>query len=538
MGDIDDILGLPSKEPNKKSPLDISIKPSFNDLFEDEIEADKSVVFEKECFDEIKKFKGKSVSNIFLEKYYKAVLQGEGEIAQRLHSSLASFLKAKDSEDKTLYRNRLQPVVWDLIADVSQKIGNAMPVEKRLFLRFALLLPSLINKTQKENISTVIMDNEHGEPVHYFDEWLEMVCMGEVQPLGSDEEPVKANKKKDNTALRAQGDKFQGVLDSRIGLLRTSQKKRSMMEKSIVGFIKKLSNHSPHPSFPSVEMGYTVMQRAELSDLINATKDLQKLDREYSILNQEAKAAESKLLKIREQMNNEPTEFINPAVLKKEVNNLRQIHKMCVGRQGNHFPLLYGSYISSNFNDIATREQILTIMKFVEDIDPGVFKRTHRRETHRIVPHIIIIPCYGDKGVCWEPFEKFNRATSRGRVAVPLYPKNIKLAVITALADLRWEVAKAKAQYYWMEEGITGRYFQWFEERKMRGDVKLKFIEDYILWITKESVGTQKLDKEVRGIFWRNLPFPKELREHLKNRGFVYNELFKRDVNREMSDGY
>ena len=77
--------------------------------------------------------------------------------------------------------------------------------------------------------------------------------------------------------------------------------------------------------------------------------------------------------------------------------------------------------------------------------------------------------------------------TSRGRIAVPLYPKDIKFAVITALADLRWEVAKAKAQYYWMEEGLTGRYFQWFEERKLKGDVKLRFIDDYILWITKRN---------------------------------------------------
>ncbi|OQY37912.1 MAG: hypothetical protein B6229_07195 [Spirochaetaceae bacterium 4572_7] len=177
-------------------------------------------------------------------------------------------------------------------------------------------------------------------------------------------------------------------------------------------------------------------------------------------------------------------------------------------------------------------------MKYIEGIDPGVFRRTHRRVTHRIVPHVIIIPCYGDKGVCWEPFEKFNRATSRGRVAVPLYPKNLKLAVITAMAELRWEVAKAKAQYYWMEEGITGRYFQWFEGAKLRGDVKMRFIDDYILWITKESEGTQKLDKDVRGIFWRNLPFPKKLREHLRNRGFVYSELYKKDSNRELSDGY
>ena len=45
-------------------------------------------------------------------------------------------------------------------------------------------------------------------------------------------------------------------------------------------------------------------------------------------------------------------------------------------------------------------------------------------------------------------------------------------------------------------------------------------------------------DRDVRGVFWRYTPFPEELKEKLKNRGFVYSELAKRDKNRAMSDGY
>ncbi|KKK84181.1 hypothetical protein LCGC14_2785910, partial [marine sediment metagenome] len=150
----------------------------------------------------------------------------------------------------------------------------------------------------------------------------------------------------------------------------------------------------------------------------------------------------------------------------------------------------------------------------------------------------ILHPNYGDAGICWEPFERFNRASSRGRIVIPLYSKDLRIAVVSALADLRWQVAKEKAQHYWMEEGITGKYYQWFSDNKLRGDVRDLFIRDYILWIAKESQGTQKLDKEVRGIFWRNIPFPKAIRDNLKNRGFVYNELYKKDTNITMSDGY
>ena len=140
--------------------------------------------------------------------------------------------------------------------------------------------------------------------------------------------------------------------------------------------------------------------------------------------------------------------------------------------------------------------------------------------------------------ICWEPFSRYNRATSRGRVAIPLYPKNIREAILSAVADLRWQVAKEKAQHYWMEEGITGRYYQWFQDQKLRGDVKDYFIRDYILWHTWESQGTQKLERDVRGIFWRMMPFPQEVKENLKNRGFVYNDLYKKDGNIARSDGY
>ena len=76
------------------------------------------------------------------------------------------------------------------------------------------------------------------------------------------------------------------------------------------------------------------------------------------------------------------------------------------------------------------------------------------------------------------------------------------------------------------------------EGQKMKGDIKEYFIQDYLLWITKESEGTQKLNREVRGIFWRNIPFPQTLKDSLRKRGFVYDDLYKKDKNRAMSDGY
>jgi hypothetical protein len=109
---------------------------------------------------------------------------------------------------------------------------------------------------------------------------------------------------------------------------------------------------------------------------------------------------------------------------------------------------------------------------------------------------------------------------------------------LTAVADLRWQVAKEKASYYWMEEGLTGQYYEWIDQQKLKGDLKSYFIQDYVTWMTKESEGVQRLDKEVRGIFWRNTPFPQELKDSLKTRSLIYADLCKKDMNRAMSDGY
>jgi hypothetical protein len=229
---------------------------------------------------------------------------------------------------------------------------------------------------------------------------------------------------------------------------------------------------------------------------------------------------------------------VDRSVVASEFQSLRQMAKMCVGRQGNHFPILMKQYFRPSLRDIATRENVINIMARIESLDSGLFERTFKGQTNRIVPHVLLLPNYGETGICWEPFERFNKASSRGRVAIPLFPKDLETAVVSALADLRWQVAKEKAQHYWMEEGITGRYYQWFQAQKLRGDVREYFTRDYLLWITKESQATQKLDREVRGLFWRMMPFPQEIKENLKNRGFVYNELYKKDLNIARSDGY
>ncbi|MDH5680987.1 MAG: hypothetical protein OEZ36_05350, partial [Spirochaetota bacterium] len=71
-----------------------------------------------------------------------------------------------------------------------------------------------------------------------------------------------------------------------------------------------------------------------------------------------------------------------------------------------------------------------------------------------------------------------------------------------------------------------------------KGDIRLHFIHDYMLWLNWESQGVQKLHKDVRSLFWRKLPFPQDLKDELKNKGFFYAELYQKDKRREKSVGY
>jgi hypothetical protein len=369
------------------------------------------------------------------------------------------------------------------------------------------------------------------------DEWLDLILEGTINPLATDE--LKPSKLSTRNKTKALLEKAKGSKEANLTLLRTLTARRDGLESELNAQVRQITHHDSLPMISGIRNAYTPAQRQAFNRAGDILRQLNKLDKDISINIEKYKDADAELGKLGDRMQQiGGLSKADKGVMENELDSIRQMAKMCVGRQGNHIPFLLKNFFFPNMDLIGTRENIIRYMDQVEQVDPGVFRRTFRQKTNRIVPHTIIIPCYGDKGVCWEPFERFNRATSRGRIAVPMFPKNLKTAVIYALGDLRWNVSREKAGHYWMEEGLSGHYYQWFSAKKLRGDVRLRFLDDYVLWITKEVEGVQKLDKEVRSIFWRHIPFPQPVKDTLRNRGFVYNELYKKDMNRQMSDGY
>lgn len=469
--------------------------------------------------------------------YYKRVLGNEADSAQRLHNLLSKYLTCQDPKDRSVYRLQLITAYWDFMAGIAQKTATGKAdAAKRFALRFGLVLPTLLAPEQKDMFARIIEDNIYGEPVYYLDEWLHAIGTGRINTSSTDE--AKSSKKDDSSRFQQLLSKADGKLQSAENLVRAKSEERLRAEDELRRKLDAVFLHESLAGFTGVKAPFTDLQKRTLGEISESFRAILGLDKELLSFVRDYENADSDVRVLQQKVEASGGGTMNASGVASEYDTIRQMAKMTCGRQGNHFPILTREYFHSSSREIGIRENVIETFRWVESIDPEAYCRQYKSQLNRIPPFIILIPSYGDFGFCWEPFDRYNRVTSRGRVAIPMYAKNLLVAVLAAIADLRWQVAKEKASYYWMEEGLTGNYYQWFQAQKLKGDVKEYFINDYLLWMLKESEGIQKLDKEVRAVFWRYMPFSQEIKAKLKPRALVYQELCQRDLNRQMSDGY
>jgi len=520
--------------------------PSFESLFGDmsvtgELAAkgEFDVDFSKKSYEPISQYEQEPPNAFFADpQYYQKALAGEGELSQRFHELLKKYLQAIDPKDRGLYRQQVITAYWSMIARMIARAIAPNPVMPKLLLaRYGVALPTMISEEQRVLFSKVIFKKIPKETVYYMDEWLKAVALGQINPSSTDE--VKAAPNDERARYNNLLQKAMGKRDTAEAFLKSKSEERKTLESMLKERIDIITEHSAMPGYLHVSSPYTDGQKKTINELSEVLRKLLAADRELVNSIESFDEAAKDVLSIKDKMGGLAEESkANMQALNQEFDTVRQMLKMCVGRQGNHFPLVAKEYFHLNLREIGTRENVIETLAWIESIDSQAYCRPYKSTLNRIEPYVVLLPCYGDQGVCWEPFDKFNRHSSRSRIAVPMYPKSLRIAVATAVADMRWQAAKEKASYYWMEEGLTGQYYQWFTKQKLRGDVKEYFIQDYIIWLTKESEGIQKLDKEVRGIFWRLMPFQQPIKDKLRDRSFVYQELYQRDVNKSLSDGY
>ena len=528
---------------------DISVAPSpelkKDALFANSLEASgegphgpHEVDLTATSFTKIEKFLNDKPHTVYEDAaYYKKVLSHENESAQRLHNLLSKYLTSRDPKDRGVYRQQIITAYWEFQSGLALRAGSGKcEPPKRYALRYGLLLPSLLTPEQRNFFATIIDENIYGEPVFYIDEWLHDIGIGKINPSSTDE--AKINKKNDSSRFQQLLSKAEGKLQSAENLLRAKSEDRSQAEEDIKQKLNSTFQHDNLAGFSGVKACFTEQQKRTLSDLGENIRKLVLLDKELQGFITDYETAEADVRTLQQKVDATGGGTTNTSGVQAEFETVRQMAKMTCGRQGNHFPILSREYFHLSSREVGIRENVIETLRWIESIDPEAYCRLYKSQLNRIPPFVILIPSYGDYGFCWEPFDRYNRVTSRGRIAIPMYGKNLQIAVLSAVADLRWQVAKEKASYYWMEEGLTGNYYQWFQSQKLKGDVKEYFINDYLLWMLKESDGIQKLNKDVRGVFWRYMPFAKDVKSKLKSRALVYQELCQRDLNRELSDGY
>ncbi len=520
--------------------------PSFEALFGDmgvagdvEAKGEFDVDLSKKAYDPVERFESDPPNAFFDDpQYYQKALAGEGEASQRFHELLKKYLQSTDPKDRGMYRQQVITAYWNMVSRMIPRVVSSNPIiPKQLMVRFGLSLPTMISPEQRAIFSRIIHQKTTTEPVYYLDEWLRSIAMGQINPSSTDE--VSQSRGDERARINTLLQKAMGKRDTAEALLKSKAEERKTLEGMLRDRIDIICEHAGLPGYYQVPAPYTDAQKKTIAELGEILRRMLAADKELVSSAESFEEAGKDVQTIRDKAGalGEDTKA-NLQALSQEFDTARQMLKMCVGRQGNHFPLVTKEYFHLNLREIGTRENVLDALGWLESIDCQAYCRPYKSALNRIEPFVLLLPSYGDQGICWEPFDRYNRHTSRSRLAVPMYPKNLKIALATAVADMRWQAAKEKASYYWMEEGLTGQYYQWFVKQKLKGDVKEFFIQDYITWITKESDGIQKLDKEVRGIFWRLMPFAQPVKDKLRDRSFVYQELYQRDINRTLSDGY
>ncbi len=480
------------------------------------------------------------------DSFMKKVLDDiDSEVVEKLLTLKDKYHKVTDKEDKIIYKERYSSAFWDVYVEIAKKIGPNLSQAKRLFLRYGILdLKYLSAEDQKLVLQQKIDDKDPENSIFYVDEWLMAISQGQIKPSITDESPKKKSKDgQEVDANQAKLERMAGAVDAEKKNYQSLMERRHMLEDGLTSLVSILTNHSQDPMMdaPSV---YTDDQVAKMDEIVETCRNLRTIQKQLVVTrnNLASKMDELNDLERKTGVNTSEGESVTYEVdehtIESEVGAIRQMVKMCVGRQGNHFPILASPFLPKETRDYNFKETMTKRLLEVEGLDPSIFARTFRQNTNRILPYIILAPGYGNYGVCWEPYDKYNKATSKGRIAVPIFCRNPLISISMAMGDFRWQTAKELASYHWMDEGLTGRYYEFVTNNKVKGDIKTLFIEDYILWLTKESQGIQKLDKDSRYIFWRFVPFPDKLKEELSLKGYYYNDLYKKEMSFRMSQGY
>jgi hypothetical protein len=220
---------------------------------------------------------------------------------------------------------------------------------------------------------------------------------------------------------------------------------------------------------------------------------------------------------------------------------------VCSGSTATAFPVLYSEMIRGNLRGMyQSKDRVDALIKKLSDIDFSLFwretvlKLDSAREIikEEILPYFILLPICGSKTFLWQELSG-NSKRSMGRIMVPiLFSGDIEKSMMHTFACFRWELNRSIKGAMWadpIEGGLSGEYFDYVntfkKNSKLSPEMKEKialrfkslrtnrdrFADDYMLWIEYEREGIMKMNAVVREMFFKHIPFKREIRDQLEN---------------------
>lgn len=489
----------------------------------------------------------KSQSPDFLNdplKFYQTILSQCSKGAE-LNALINKYLEAEASK-KNEVRLRVISVYWNFIETLFEESFSAFTDELRYFIRYGMPVTSAVSGNILRIIKDTGLESDNPTSIYYIDEWLQEVSDGNVNQTIVDEttltvDGLLASEKRKLEQLEIQkewftvdvenlSDNITSLFNDVVNIIEGLQGRPTIEGMDVVGPLKREhveSLKSIREKLSIVQQNSDEMEN-KLANITTTTTSIKKAQKNIASFEDQI-TKERKDEDLVETDEKEPIKHINNRIVYNEMQAVKQMMKASIGKRGNHFPILMKDFFSGPINTFGIRQHVLNELKAIETIDYTVFQRIIKNQVRRFFPIIILGPCYSSTGICWEPFEMSNRNNSTSKMLIPMYCQNLNKALVNALGDYRWQYAKERAGYNWMEEGLTGEFYLWHQENIKKGDLKTSFIEQYAIWIKWESNGAQKLDKDLRFVFWKYIPFPGSVKKSLSERSNVYAEMIRKE---------
>ncbi|MBN2873503.1 MAG: hypothetical protein JXM71_00285, partial [Spirochaetales bacterium] len=360
--------------------------PSYEALFGEmgvggvvDAKGEFDVDLSKQAYNPIERFESEPPTTFFEDpQYYQKALAGEGELSQRFHELLKKYLQSTDPKDRGMYRQQVVTAYWNMVERMIPRVVSGTPViPKQLLVRFGLALPTMISPEQRAQFGKVIHSKVPAEPVYYLDEWLRSVAMGQINPSSTDE--VNAARGDERTRFNTLLQKAMGKRDTAEAVLKAKAEERKALEGSIRERVDIIAEHCGLPGFYQIPAPYTESQKKTIADLAEMIRRLVAADKELVSSVETYEDSSKDVQSIKDKMGALGEDSTaNLKALGQEFETVRQMIKMCVGRQGNHFPLVTKEYFHLNFREMGTRENVIDALTWLESIDCQAYCRPYK----------------------------------------------------------------------------------------------------------------------------------------------------------------